>query len=216
MNDLWPSLWQASLESLYMVFASTLFAILLGLPLGVLLYRSQQAELNPRPKLYRILDFFVNLFRSLPFAILILLLLPMTKILIGRQTGTSATIVPLVIASVPFMARITEQSFLDLDRGVLEAALAMGISKTKILWRVLLREALPNLIASLTLMMISIFGYSAMAGTIGGGGLGDLALRFGYYRKDLAALWAAVISSVIIVQLIQLTGNSLVRFFDHR
>lgn len=192
-----------------MLFFSAIFAILIGLPIGLLLFAWHSKTSVSGKLAYRISDLIINILRSVPFAILILIVLPLTLLIVGRRTGTTATIVPLVISAFPFVARITEQSISSLDKGIYEAARSMGLSRMQILFKVLLPEALPNLIQGLTIMLVTLFGYSAMAGAIGGGGLGNLALRFGYHRRDELALWLAVIVSVLLVQCIQASGNYL-------
>ncbi len=209
MTDTLISLFYATLESVYMLFFSAIFAILIGLPIGLLLFAWHSKTSVSGKLAYRISDLIINILRSVPFAILILIVLPLTLLIVGRRTGTTATIVPLVISAFPFVARITEQSISSLDKGIYEAARSMGLSRMQILFKVLLPEALPNLIQGLTIMLVTLFGYSAMAGAIGGGGLGNLALRFGYHRRDELALWLAVIVSVLLVQCIQASGNYL-------
>ncbi len=209
MTDTLISLFYATLESVYMLFFSAIFAILIGLPIGLLLFAWHSKTSVSGKLAYRISDLIINILRSVPFAILILIVLPLTLFIVGRRTGTTATIVPLVISAFPFVARITEQSISSLDKGIYEAARSMGLSRMQILFKVLLPEALPNLIQGLTIMLVTLFGYSAMAGAIGGGGLGNLALRFGYHRRDELALWLAVIVSVLLVQCIQASGNYL-------
>lgn len=216
MNELWLTLLEATIESVYMLLVSAFFAVLIGLPLGLLLVAWQKKGISENIPAYRICDMAINILRSVPFAILILIVLPLTLLIVGRRTGTTATIVPLVISAFPFVARLTEQSINSLDKGIYEVARAMGLNKYKILFKVLLPEALPNLIQGITIMLITLFGYSAMAGAIGGGGLGNLALRFGYHRRDTFALWMSVIVSVLLVQLIQLSGNFLTARLDRK
>lgn len=209
-------LMQATWESLYMVGVSSLIALSLGLPLGVLLVISQKAGIKENSLLYRLLDAMINLLRSLPFIILMILVFPVSKVLIGRKTGTTATIVPLAIAAAPFVARLMEQSINEVDKGEVEAALAMGSSNWQIVSRVLLPEAMPGMVKSMTITVINIIGYSALAGAIGGGGLGDLAVRYGYYKSDYLTLLEAVVVIIAIVSIVQWLGNRISRAIDKK
>ena len=202
---------QATSETLYMTFVSTFFACLLGFPLGAFLYSSSPAGLKPRRLLYNVLSRIVNLFRSLPFIILMILLIPLSRLIIKTSIGPTAVIIPLSIAAAPFVARIAEAALSEVDAGVLTAARAMGSSNFQILWKVLIPEALPALISGLALTIISLIGYSAMAGAIGGGGLGDLAIRYGYYRFRMEVTVAAVIVILILVEAVQLAGTLISR-----
>ena len=202
---------QATSETLYMTFVSTFFACLLGFPLGAFLYSSSPAGLKPRRLLYNVLSRIVNLFRSLPFIILMILLIPLSRLIIKTSIGPTAVIIPLSIAAAPFVARIAEAALSEVDAGVLIAARAMGSSNFQILWKVLIPEALPALISGLALTIISLIGYSAMAGAIGGGGLGDLAIRYGYYRFRMEVTVAAVIVILILVETVQLAGTLISR-----
>lgn len=198
---------KATMESLLMVGASSLFAVVFGLPLGVLLVMTRPEGLTPRPALYRVLDVIINVLRSLPFIILMILVFPLSRLLVGRMTGTTAAIVPLAIAAIPFVARIMEQSLLEVDTGVLDAGLACGARVRQLVWTVLIPEALPALVNGITITVINIVGNSAMAGAIGAGGLGDLAVRYGLYRRDPGKLFIAVIIIILIVQAVQLIGR---------
>ncbi len=209
-------LMQATWESLYMVGVSSLIALALGLPLGVLLVISQKAGIKENTTLYRFLDVVINLLRSLPFIILMILVFPLSKALLGRKTGTTAMIVPLAIAAAPFVARLMEQSINEVDKGEVEAATAMGSSNWQIVSRVLIPEALPSMVNSMTITVINIIGYSAMAGAIGGGGLGDLAVRYGYYKSDYLTLLQAVVVIIVIVTVVQLIGNKVSRAIDRK
>ncbi|MDR2483739.1 MAG: ABC transporter permease [Treponema sp.] len=202
---------QATSETLYMTFVSTFFACLLGFPLGAFLYSSSPAGLKPRRLLYNVLSRIVNLFRSLPFIILMILLIPLSRLIIKTSIGPTAVIIPLSIAAAPFVARIAEAALSEVDAGVLTAARAMGSSNFQILWKVLIPEALPALVSGLALTIISLIGYSAMAGAIGGGGLGDLAIRYGYYRFRMEVMVAAVIVILILVEAVQLAGTLISR-----
>ena len=203
-------------ETLAMVFVSTLFGYLYGLPLGVLLYMSDENGIKPNRVLYKILDVIVNIGRSIPFIILLILVIPLTRALVGRSYGTAATIVPLSIAAVPFIGRMVESSLKDVDKGVIEAAQSMGASNLQIVTKVLLKEARPSLINGITICLGTIVGYSAMAGTVGGGGLGDIAIRYGYYRYQTDIMIVTVVIIVLMVQLIQLVGNRLSKLMDKR
>ena len=200
---------RATGQTLIMVFSSTFFSVLLGLPVGILLCTSNPAGIRPRPLLYQVLTRIVNVLRSFPFIILMILLFPLSRILAGTSIGTGATIIPLSIAAAPFAARIIETSLKEVDAGVVQAARAMGSTNMQIIVKVLLPEALPSLTAGITLTIINLIGYSAMAGAIGGGGLGDLAIRYGYqrFRPDVMAVSVAVI--LVLVEIIQAAGSKL-------
>jgi D-methionine transport system permease protein len=207
---------KATLETLHMVFFSSFFALLMGMPLGLWLVTTQAGGIRENKAVYHVLDVVTNLLRSFPFIILMIVLFPVAKLLIGRSTGTTATIVPLSIASVPFVARIMEQSFNEVEKGIIEAAQAMGSTTWQIISKVLIPEAMPSIVQGVTISIISIIGYSAMAGAIGGGGLGDLAIRYGYHRNQGDILLVSVIILIVIVQLIQVGGNALSRAIDRR
>ncbi|MDR0551257.1 MAG: ABC transporter permease [Spirochaetaceae bacterium] len=198
---------KATGQTLYMTVVSTFFACLLGLPLGIWLYNASPAGLNRRILSYNALSRVVNLFRSFPFIILMIILMPLSRILIKTSIGPTAVIIPLSIAAAPFVARIVEAALAEVDSGVILAARAMGSSNAQIILRVLLPEALPALVAGLALTMINLIGYSAMAGAIGGEGLGDLAIRYGYYRFRTDVTIGAVIVILLLVELVQAAGN---------
>jgi len=203
---------EATLQTLQMVVFSTVFSLVLGLPLGILLCVSDpKTGIKPRPVLYQVLTRIVNALRSFPFIILMILLFPLSRILVGTSIGTKATIVPLSIAAAPFVARIIETSLKEVDVGVVQAARAMGSTTMQIIMKVLLPESLPSLIDGITLTVINLIGYSAMAGAIGGGGLGDLAIRYGYQRFKPIIMAIAVIVILIMVELIQQAGTLLSR-----
>lgn len=204
-----PRLWEESLTTIYMVGISTLFTVILGLPLGVLLTLSDENGLTPRPVLNRILGFIVNLARSLPFIILLVVLIPFTRKLVGTSIGPTATIVPLTIAAVPFFARVVESTLREVPRGLIEAAQSMGSSVWQTVSKVLVPESLPGLILGIALTLISLVGYSAMAGAVGGGGLGDLAIRYGYQRYETEVMFVTVILLLVLVQGVQLLGDRL-------
>ena len=200
-------LWQATLETLYMSLISTALAFIIGLGLAVVLVLSRKGGLMPNPALYRCLDIVVNTLRSFPFIILMIVLFPLTKLLVGTSIGTTAAIVPLTIGSAPFIARLIEAAMLEVDKGIIEAAQSFGASRFQIIFKVQLSEALPAIINALTLTLIMIVGFSAMAGTVGGGGLGDVAVRYGYQRFKPDIMIYTVIILIALVQIIQSIGD---------
>jgi D-methionine transport system permease protein len=202
---------QATLETVHMTFFSTVIAAVLGFPLGAVLYCTAPAGLFPRRLLYNTLSRIVNILRSLPFIILMILLIPLSRFIVGTSIGPTAVIVPLSIAAAPFAARISESALEEVDSGVLLAARAMGSTNFQIIRKVLIPETLPSLISGLALTIINLIGYSAMAGAIGGGGLGTLAINYGYYRFRTDITVAAVIVILILVELVQLAGTALSR-----
>jgi len=193
-------------ETLYMTLMSTLVGYVFGLPLGIILSVSDKEGLSPNKTLYKALDVIVNITRSIPFLILLILLIPFTRLVVGRSTGSTATIIPLVVAAVPFIARMVESSINEVDRGVIEAARSMGAGNLRIITNVLLVESKTSLITGSTIAIGTILGYSAMAGTVGGGGLGDIAVRYGYYRYQSDIMIVTVILLIILVQVFQSTG----------
>jgi len=201
----------ATAETVYMTFVSTFFACLLGFPLGVYLFATSPSGLAPRPLLYSALSRIVNLFRSLPFIILMILLIPLTRLIIKTSIGPTAVIIPLSIAAAPFVARIAESALSEVEQGVLIAAKAMGSTNFQIIRKVLIPEALPALVSGLTLTIIHLISYSAMAGAIGGRGLGDLAIRYGYYRFRTDVTIGSVIVILILVEVIQIIGSAVSR-----
>ena len=204
------------LETLYMTVVSTLFGYVFGLPMGVLLCISDKDGLKPHPVLYKILDFIANIVRSVPFLILLILLIPFTRFLLGKSYGSTATIVPLTVAAIPFIARLVESSLKEVDNGVVEAARAMGAGTMRIILRVLLVEARTSLITGATIAIGTILGYSAMAGAVGGGGLGDIAVRYGYYRYQTDIMIVTVILLIVIVQIFQSVGMLIANRLDRR
>jgi len=202
----------ATFETIVMVLASTVFSLILGLPLGILLCVTgpeEQGGIVPKPALNNVLGRIVNILRSFPFIILMILLFPLSRIIVGTSIGTTATIVPLSIAAAPFVARIIESAIKEVDPGVVQAARAMGSTSMQIIWKVLLPEAMPSLISGVTLTIINLIGYSAMAGAIGGGGLGDLAIRYGYQRFRPDVMFVSVVVILALVEIIQVVGNRL-------
>lgn len=209
MVDLFELLLPSLLETLYMVSASTVISLLLGFPIGVLLVMTEKGGLWEKPLLNNVVGTIVNVTRSFPFLILMIVLFPLAKALVGKSTGTTAAIVPLSIAAAPFVARVIESALREVDKGVIEAVVSMGASNLEIIFKVLIPEALPSLVSNITLTIINLIGYSAMAGIIGGKGLGDLAIRFGYYRFDAKVMIASVIVIIVLVQIVQLLGNKI-------
>ena len=203
-------------ETLYMTLVSTLLGYAFGLPLGVLLKVSDKEGLKPNKLLYKILDVIANIFRSIPFLILLILLIPLTRFLVGKSYGTTATIVPLTIAAIPFIGRMVESSLNEVDPGVIEAARSMGASNWQIVIKVMLVEARTSLISGATIATGTILGYFAMAGTVGGGGLGDIAIRYGYHRWQADIMIVTVVLLVLLVQLFQSIGMMIANRLDKR
>jgi D-methionine transport system permease protein len=214
-DRIWPQLMEATGETLYMVGVSALLTVLLGIPLGILLTVTAPGALAPRPLLNRFLGVVVNLGRSLPFIILLFLVAPVTRGIVGTTIGSTAAIVPLTIGAVPFLARLVETSLREVAPGKVEAAMAMGARRRDVVRTVLLPEALPSLIAGSTVTVVALISYSAMAGAVGGGGLGDFAIRFGYqqFRTDITLL--TVVLLLVIVQAMQWAGDRWARRLAH-
>jgi D-methionine transport system permease protein len=212
-NDLLKAIW----ETLYMTFVPTIFAFLIGLPLGILLVTGDEGGIRALPKLLmKTLNVIINILRSIPFLILLVMVLPISRFLVGTTVGSTAIVPPLAIAAFPFIARLVETSIREVDSGVIEAAQAMGASPFQIVWKVLIPEAKPALISNFMVSLITIFGYGAMAGILGGGGLGSIAINYGYYRKKVLVEYAAVILLVIMVQIFQSVGNVITKKTDKR
>ena len=214
--SVWQMLAEGTAETLYMTFASTVFAYLLGLPMGIILVVSAQGGLRPNPVLNKTLDCVVNILRSIPFLILLIMLIPFTRFVLGRAYGSTATIIPLTVAAAPFVARLVESSLLEVDKGVVEAAQSMGAGLWTIIFKVLLAESRISLLVGGTIALGTILGYSAMAGAVGGGGLGDIAIRYGYKRYQADIMMVTVVLLVILVQIMQWAGMKLSRKLDHR
>ncbi len=202
--------------TLYMTLTSTILAYVIGLPMGVCLVITAKDGLRPIAVVYKILDVVANVVRSIPFLILLMLLIPFTRFVVGKSYGATATIVPLTIAAAPFIARLVESSLLEVDKGVIEAAQSMGAGIGTIVWKVLLAEARTSLIVGATIALGTILGYSAMAGAVGGGGLGDVAIRYGYYRYKADIMIVTVVLLVILVQILQIIGTKLSKKLDKR
>ncbi|RDD73206.1 methionine ABC transporter permease [Paracoccus versutus] len=214
--NLIPILWQATLQTLYMVALSTLLGTLIGGPLGVFLATSRRGELLSAPWLNTVLGLVVNAARSTPFIILVVAIIPFTRLIAGTSIGTTAAIVPLTIASAPFIARLIETAIREVDAGLIEAARAMGATPGQIVRKVLIPEAMPGIILGLTLAVVSLIGYSAMVGAVGGEGLGDLGIRYGYQRFMPEVMLAVVVILIVLVQLVQSAGEWIAARFDKR
>lgn len=205
----------ASFETLYMVLVSCLLATLGGLPLGTLLYVTRAKNILPQPTVHHLLSMLVNITRSIPFVILMIAVIPLTRLLVGSSIGTQAAIVPLSVCALPFLARTVENALLEVNKGLIEGAQSMGATAWQIISKVLLPEALPGIINGLTLTMISLVGYSAMAGAVGGGGLGDLAIRYGYQRFNLTIMLITIALMIVFVQSLQSIGDKIAKRFAH-
>lgn len=204
-------------ETLYMTFLPTVFAFVIGLPLGVILVTGEDHGIHPLPRgLMKAINIVINLLRSIPFLILVLVVLPLTRFLVGTTVGYRAMTVSLAIAAFPFVARLAETSIREVDQGVVEAALAMGASPFQIVCKVLIPEARPSLISNFVVALITIFGYNAMSGVLGGGGLGAIAVNYGYYRSRPLVMYVMVILMIVLVQIFQSVGNVLARKSDKR
>lgn len=203
-------------ETLVMVLASTIIALLIGLPLGIVLTNTRQGGLTESTKVYSILDGIINVLRSFPFVILMIVVFPLSRLIVGKSYGTAAMIIPLSLSAAPFVARLMEGYFIQVDSGIIEAAKSMGSTNKEIIFKVLIPEAMPMLISGITMTLINVIGYSAMAGVMGGGGLGDVANRYGYQRNEPLILWSAVIVIIILVQIVQFIGNKIAENIDKR
>lgn len=214
--NLIPILWESTLQTLYMVALSTLLGTLIGAPLGIFLATSRRGELLSSPVLNTVLGLVVNAARSTPFIILVVAIIPLTRLIAGTSIGTTAAIVPLTIASAPFIARLIETAIREVDAGLIEAARAMGAAPFQIVRKVLIPEAMPGIILGLTLAVVSLIGYSAMVGAVGGGGLGDLGIRYGYQRFMPEVMLAVVVILILLVQAVQSCGEWIASRFDKR
>ena len=203
-------------DTLYMTLASTLLGYLFGLPMGILLTVTDRDGIKPNAPVYKVLDVVINMVRSVPFLILLILLIPFTRFLVGKSYGSTATIVPLVVAAAPYIARMVESSLKEVDPGVIEAARSMGASNFDIIFKVMLVEARTSLIIGATISIGTILGYSAMAGTVGGGGLGDIAVRYGYHRWQTDIMLVTVALLIILFQIFQTIGMKIASNFDKR
>ncbi|MBP2002070.1 D-methionine transport system permease protein [Paenibacillus shirakamiensis] len=212
----WEEMGQACLDTLQMLGYSAVFIFILGLPLGIILFLSSRSKLTVMKWMYGVLSFVVNILRSLPFIILIVAMIPLTRSIMGVSYGVEGTIPPLVIGAAPFFARLVETALREVDRGVIEAAHAMGASTFQVIRKVLLPEALPGLIAGMTITVVTLVSYTAMAGMVGGGGLGDLAIRYGYQRYEKEVMIVSVLIIIVMVQLLQMLGDRLVTHFTRK
>jgi D-methionine transport system permease protein len=222
-SEYWPEIGQGALDTVIMTAVSLLFTVLIGLPVGIVLFLTGWSQRSERPRvartqfwLYSVLSLVVNVLRSVPFLILLILLIPTTRALVGTSLGVQGSIPPLVIAAAPFFARLVENLLREVDRGVFEACRSMGATtRQTVLWA-LLPETLAGILAAIIVTAVALVGYSAMSGVIGGGGLGDLAVRYGYQRFNTPVMLVTVAILVLLVQLIQLAGDRLVAYFSHR
>ena len=202
--------------TLYMTLATTFMGYVLGLPMGIALVITAPKGLRPNKIIYKVLDVVVNVVRSFPFLILLIVIQPLTRIIVGKSYGPTATIVPLTLSAAPFIARMVESSLSEVDHGVIEAAQSMGANLWTIIWKVMIGEAKTSLIVNVTIALGTILGYSAMAGIVGGGGLGDIAIRYGYYRYDSSIMWVTVVLLIVLVQLMQYIGMTISKKLDKR
>ena len=209
-------LWEGTLDTIYMTLVSTFFSYVFGMIMAVILVITRADGIRPHPVIFRVLDVIVHLTRSFPFLILMIAIIPFTRWLVGTTIGNNATVVPLVVAAAPFVARLIEQSLLEVDRGVIEAAQSMGASTWQLIWKVFIPEATPSLINGSAIAATTILGYSAMSGAVGGGGLGKLAIMYGYNRYQNDIMFATVVLLIIIVQLLQSFGDWATRRSDRR
>ena len=209
-------IWWGLLQTLYMTLASTLISYVLGIPMGVILVACDKDGVKPLPIVHKILDIIVNITRSIPFLILLIAVIPITRFITGTTIGSNATIVPLVMAAAPFIARMVESSLREVDKGLIEASVSMGASPFQVICKVLLPEAKPSLIVGAAISTTTILGYSAMAGIVGGGGLGDIAIRYGYYRYENGVMIVTVVLLVLVVQVFQEIGMKIAEKQDKR
>lgn len=216
MQEIITLLKQPFLETIYMLSVSTLLTVLIGLPLGTILVITSKDHIMPMKSVNSVLSYIVNMTRSFPFIILMIVIFPLTKFLVGKRIGTTAAIVPLVFAAVPFFARLVETSLREIPWGVIEASLSMGATTMQTIVKVMLPEAMSSIVLAVTTTIIGLIGYSAMAGSIGGGGLGDLAIMYGYQRYQTNIMISTVIVLIILVQFIQSAGNMIAKKLDKK
>ena len=215
-SDLMLMLWDSFVETVIMVGLSGFIGSVFGIPLGILLHVTDNGGVHPMPIFNKVLGWIINAVRSTPFIILLVAIIPLTRVIAGTSIGTAAAVVPLTIAVAPFIARLVETSLREVDKGLIEAAQAMGATNLQIVMKVLLPEAMPGIVAGLTISLVSLVGYSAMAGTIGGGGLGQIAITYGYQKYDDQIVWLCVALTIIIVQILQEFGMYIARRTDRR
>ena len=214
---IWEMLAKGIWETIYSTVLATLVACILGLILGVLLVAGEKDGVRPLPSgVMKVLNFVINILRSVPFLILMIMVLPLSKLILGTNVGTPASIIPLIVAAAPFVARLVETALREVDRGVIEAAQAMGCTPFQIIWKVILPESMPSLLSSFTTSLVTILGYGAMGGAIGGGGLGQMAINYGYYKYNFAVMLVVVVLIVILVQVFQSIGTRIAVSADHR
>ncbi|MGX2949494.1 methionine ABC transporter permease [Ursidibacter sp. B-7004-1] len=219
-SQLTPQMWElvalSTLETLYMGFMATLLAVVIGLPIGFVAFLTGKGEILEHKGLHRVLDVVINIGRSVPFIILLVVLLPFTRLLVGTTLGTTAAIVPLSVSAIPFFARLTSNALLEIPSGLTEAAKSMGATNWQVVTKFYLPESLPILINGITLTLVALIGYSAMAGAVGGGGLGNLAISYGEHRNMVYVKWIATVIIVAIVMISQKIGDNLAKRYDHR
>lgn len=216
LSNMFDLLFEATYQTLVMVFVSGAVGTLIGVPFGILLFVTDKKGFIPMPKLNLTVGAVINAMRSVPFIIFLVAIIPLTRLIVGSSLGTAAAIVPLTLSVAPFIARIVEQSLREVDKGLVEAAQSMGATNQQIICKVLLPEAMPGIVSGLTISIISLIGYSAMAGAVGGGGLGDLGIRYGYQRFNPQVMWSVVLILIVMVQIIQSFGDYLVRRLSHK
>lgn len=215
-DKMWPLLWQGTLDTLVMTIPSTLFAYLIGMPLGILLVVTRRDHILPKPTFNTVLGAIVNFLRSIPFIILLVMLFPVTRAIMGTAVGTTSVIFPLVVSAFPYVARMVESSLLEVDRGVIEASQSMGSTTLQIIRKVLIPEAMPSLINGFAICITTILAYTAMAGTAGGDGLGKIAITYGLNRRVYSVMYAASLVLVLLVQFFQVAGTRSSKALDHR
>ncbi|MCO2177144.1 ABC transporter permease [Pseudomonas aeruginosa] len=212
----WYEIWLASVDTFWMLGGSLLFTVVLGLPLGVLLFLTGPRQMFEQKAVYTLLSLVVNILRSLPFIILLIVMIPLTVLITGTSLGVAGAIPPLVVGATPFFARLVETALREVDKGIIEATQAMGASTRQIIWNALMPEARPGIIAAITVTAITLVSYTAMAGVVGAGGLGDLAIRFGYQRFQTDVMVVTVVMLLILVQILQTVGDKLVVHFSRK
>ncbi|HHW7567575.1 TPA: methionine ABC transporter permease [Mannheimia haemolytica] len=214
--QMWGLVWESTFETIYMGFVATALAVIIGLPIGFLAFLTGKGEILENQRSHQILDVVINIGRSIPFIILLIILLPFTRLIVGTTLGTTAAIVPLSVSAIPFFARLTSNALLEIPSGLTEAAKSMGATNWQVVTKFYLPESLPILINGITLTLVALIGYSAMAGAVGGGGLGNLAISYGEHRNMVYVKWIATIIIVAIVMVSQKLGDTLAKRYDHR
>ncbi|OON99346.1 MAG: methionine ABC transporter permease [Epulopiscium sp. Nele67-Bin004] len=207
---------EGTLETLYMTFVSTFLAYLIGVPLGVLITITDEKSIMPNKIVNGTLGFIINIVRSIPFIILLIALIPFTRMIVGKSIGSTAAIVPLVVGAAPFVARMIESSLHEVDNTLIESAIAMGCNKKQVIFKVMIPEVIPSIVRGLSITIITLIGYSAMAGAVGGGGLGDIAIRYGYHRYQYDTMVQTIVILVVMVQIIQLACNYIAKKIDKK